>query len=215
MLSPPQVVGVVGRRNSGKSVFVRDLLFHMPRPELGVVMSFADDVCHYADLVAPNCVFDHFAPHALESVVAQGRDATVVIDDCFGDAGVSTCAALRRLFERDSKGERAHKISLVFAVAAALEVDAEFRSKVDFVVVMRESRHEWRRKVHRAFFTHLDFSQFDDAMQLCDDHDYKCLVLCKKTLGLSYYVSSVDLPSFRIGEKRGEGGKEGKKIASG
>jgi hypothetical protein len=205
-----RIVFLIGKRHSGKSVLMRDLLSQMPRPDYVLAMAPTESSLQaFREFVPESCIFDHFSQEKLDTTVAlqrqlvnAGKKRTVMIllDDCMYQKGVLKSTSMRSIF---FNGRHDH-ISLVCAAQYMMDIDVALRSNIDYVFTMRESILTNRQKLHKYFFGHYArFDDFERVMATCTQ-DYKALVLdgtistTDATDAVFWYKARTEVPSFRL-----------------
>ena len=205
-----RIIFIIGKRHTGKSILMKDILFHMPRPDFVLAMAPTEDTLQtFREFLPEACIFDHFSQAKLEQTVAvqkelvkcgKIRDVMIILDDCLYQKNVLKSDAMRSIF---FNGRHDH-ISLVCAAQYMMDIEVGLRSNIDYVFTMRESILINRQKLFKYYFGQFRrFEEFDDVMQECT-HDYKSLVLdgtissSNPTDSVMWYKSKVDIPSFKL-----------------
>ena len=205
-----RIVFILGKRHTGKSVLMRDLLYHMPRPDYVLAMAPTEDTLQmFREFLPESCIFDHFSQEKLDRTVAlqrelvnRGKKRTVLIllDDCLYQKGVLKSTAMRSIF---FNGRHDH-IALICAAQYMMDVDVSLRTNIDYIFTMRESILTNRQKLYKYYFgQYKKFDEFDRVMTACTS-DYKSLVLdgtissTEPTDAVMWYKASTDIPAFRL-----------------
>lgn len=201
---------ILGKRHTGKSVLMKDLLYHMPRPDFVLAMAPTEDSLKmFREFLPECCVYDHFSQEKLEravatqkEIVAKGKKRTLLIllDDCLYQKNVLKSTAMRHIF---FNGRHDH-ISLMCAAQYMMDVDVSLRSNLDYVITLRENILTNRQKLFRYYFGQFNrFEEFEKVMAACTQ-DYKALVLdgtvasTDASDSVRWYKAAVDVPSFRL-----------------
>ena len=206
-----RIIFIIGKRHTGKSVLMKDLLYHMPRPDYVLAMAPTEDTLKvFRSFLPESCIFDHFSQEKLERTVTlqrelvnRGRKRTVLIilDDCLYQKGVLKSNAMRSIF---FNGRHDH-ISLMCAAQYMMEVDVSLRTNIDYLFTMRENILTNRQKLFKYYFGQFaKFDDFDKVMTACTQ-DYKALCLDgtvatteSPTDCVMWYKAAVSLPEFRL-----------------
>ena len=103
-----RILFLIGKRHTGKTVLMLDLLYHMPRPDYVVAMAPTEDTLAVFRKFLPACsIYDHFSQDALDRVVTaqrellargQKRTVLVILDDCLYQKNVLRSNAMRHIF---------------------------------------------------------------------------------------------------------------------
>jgi hypothetical protein len=206
-----RITFILGKRHTGKSVLLRDILSKMPCPDFCLAMAPTEDTLRmYREFLPQSCIFDHFNQDKLERTVTlqrelvnRGKKRTVLIilDDCLYQKGVLKSTAMRSIF---FNGRHDH-IALVCCAQYMMDVDVSLRSNVDYVFTMRENVLTNRQKLYKYYFGQFPrFDDFDKVMSACTQ-DYKSLVLdgtvstnASPTDSVLWYRASTDVPPFKL-----------------
>ena len=205
-----RIIFIIGKRHTGKSVLMKDLLSNMPRPDFVLAMAPTEDTLRmYREFVPESCIFDHFSQEKLERVVSiqrelvnRGKKRTVLIilDDCLYQKGVLKSTAMRSIFFNG----RHDNISLMCAAQYMMDVDVSLRTNIDYIFTMRETILTNRQKLFKYYFgQYKRFEEFDRVMQACTQN-YKALVLdgtiscTEPTESVMWYKASTEIPHFHL-----------------
>ena len=206
-----RIIFIIGKRHTGKSVLMKDLLYHMPRPDYVLAMAPTEDTLKvFRSFLPESCIFDHFSQEKLERTVTlqrelvnRGKKRTVLIilDDCLYQKGVLKSNAMRSIF---FNGRHDH-ISLMCAAQYMMEVDVSLRTNIDYLFTMRENILTNRQKLFKYYFGQFPkFDDFDKVMTACTQ-DYKSLVLDgtvatteSPTDCVMWYKADMHIPEFRM-----------------
>ena len=206
-----RIIFIIGKRHTGKSVLMKDLLYHMPRPDYVLAMAPTEDSLKtFREFLPETCIFDHFSQEKLERTVTlqrelvnRGKKRTVLIllDDCLYQKGVLKSNAMRSIF---FNGRHDH-ISLMCAAQYMMEVDVSLRTNIDYLFTMRENILTNRQKLFKYYFGQFaKFDEFDKVMTACTQ-DYRSLVLdgtisttANPTDCVMWYRANYNVPPFRL-----------------
>lgn len=209
-LKENRIIFILGKRHTGKSVLLKDLLYHMPKPDFVLAMAPTEDTLKmFREFLPEICIYDHFSQEALDRVVSVQRELVnrgkrrtvlIILDDCMYQKNVLKSTSMRSIFFNG----RHDNIALICAAQYMMDVDPSFRTNIDYIFTMRESILTNRQKLHKYFFGMFDrFDSFDRVMTKCTE-DYRCLVLDgtvpsnSVTQSVLWYKASRDVPSFRL-----------------
>ena len=204
-----RIVFIIGKRHTGKSVLVKDLLSKIPRPDYAIAMAPTEDsLAEFRKFLPESCIFDHFSQDKLEravsvqrELVSRGKKRTLLIllDDCMYQKGVLRSSAMRSIF---FNGRHDH-ISLWVTAQYMMDVEVSLRTNIDYLFTMRENILTNRHKLHKYYFGFFKFDVFDKVMSACTQ-DYKALVLDgtvpsnEATDVVHWYKASQDIPQFTL-----------------
>jgi len=208
-----KILFLLGRRASGKSHLMKELLFYMSKPDLVIAMSPTRDSLDTFETFLPKaCIFDRFSQQVVDTVVSVQREliknnkkrtVLLILDDCIYQKGVLKSESMRYILWN---GRHDH-ISLLCIVQYMMEVDCGLRGNIDYVFAMRELAKNNREKLYKHYFNQFDkFEIFDKVMTACTEN-YKCIVLdttvksAEAIDNIKWYKAAADTPSFKLCKK--------------
>lgn len=188
------VIVLIGRRDTGKSFLVRDLLyFHQDIP-IGTVISGTEaGNGFYAKMVPKLFIHDEYNTAIIENILkrqkivmrtvkkeiaAYGRsniDARtfVILDDCLYDNTWAREKLMRLLFMNG----RHWKILLVITMQYPLGVPPNLRTNIDYTFILREPYIANRKRIYENYAGMFPtFESFCQVMDQCTEN-YECLVI--------------------------------------
>jgi hypothetical protein len=211
----------IGRRRTGKSTLVRDLLYYHQNLPLGTVISGTEESNgFYGKMVPPIFVHNEFNPTILADFVkrqrlfvakmtkdqSEGRQsnldprAFLILDDCMYDDSWTTDKHIRYLF---MNGRHA-KVFFIITMQYPLGVPPALRTNIDYTFILREPYQSNRKRIfenYGAAFPSFEF--FCQVMDQCTQN-YECLVLNNNTqsnkLEDAVFWYKADMhPDFKLG----------------
>jgi hypothetical protein len=217
------VIVLIGRRDTGKSFLVRDLLYYHQDIPIGTVISGTEaGNGFYGELVPKLFIHDEYNSAIIENILKRQRivlkqikkeklaygksnidaRACVILDDCLYDNSWSREKVMRLLFMNG----RHWKIMLIITMQYPLGVPPNLRTNIDYTFVLREPYITNRKRIYENYagmFT--TFESFCQVMDQCTEN-YECLVVANnaKSNKLSdqifWYKGSAH-NKFRLGSK--------------
>jgi hypothetical protein len=178
-----RVVMVIGKRNTGKSVLSKDLLYHKRHIPLGLVQSGTEEGNgYYSSWVPDSFIYNDFDKDAIERLIEHQRRACkqgtaknvfIVLDDLMYDAKFLKDKVMRSIFMNG----RHWNIFLLVTAQYCGDIPPAIRSNIDYVFVLRENILQNRERLYKNFFG--IFPSLDAFNQTLDatTNDYECLVL--------------------------------------
>lgn len=205
-----RIIFIIGKRHTGKSVLMKNLMYHMPKPDYVLAMAPTEDTLRmFREFIPESCIFDHFSQERLEKVVTVQRELVnrgkvrhvlILLDDCLYQKGVLKSNAIRSIFFNG----RHDNISFVCAAQYMMDIDVSLRTNIDYIFTMRETILVNRQKLYKYYFgQYKKFDEFDRVMQACTQN-YKCLVLdgtissTEPTDCVMWYKAATEIPNFQI-----------------
>jgi hypothetical protein len=184
-ISDGAIVGVVGRRGSGKSIIIKDLLYYKRhRLPCGLIMSGTEAGNGYFSKFVPEVfVFDDFDNAALERLLERQKKAAkkgnmgkvfVVLDDLAFDSSIMKKPVMRYIFMNG----RHLNIYLIFSSQYVADLGPPaIRANIDVLFVCREAIQANRFRLYNMFFGVFEtFEDFNKVLNACTEN-YGVLVL--------------------------------------
>jgi hypothetical protein len=174
----------IGKRGTGKSVLVTDLLYHKKHLPVGICMSATEEGNHYYQQFIPDLfIYSDYDREAIErvlerqkAVVGRGRPnpgAFLLLDDCMYDRKFMKDVCIRQCFMNG----RHWKIFFMLTMQYCMDLSPDLRANVDYVFILRENVIQNREKLWKNFFGIFPtFDMFSQVMNKCTEN-YECLVL--------------------------------------
>jgi hypothetical protein len=214
-----KVVLFIGKRETGKSFLVRDLLWHNRDLPVGTVISGTEGANQfYSKMVPPIFIHEEYRPEIINNFVKrQGRlvkkqvggvpeyqnidpRAFMILDDCLYDNSWVKDKNVRSLFMNG----RHYKAFFIITSQYSLGIPPNLRTNVDYVFVLRETIHSNRRRLYEQYcgmFPTYEF--FCTVMDQCTEN-FECLVINNNSKSSKleqqvYWYKGSDHPDFRLG----------------
>lgn len=206
---------MIGRRGTGKTFLLRDIIYHMrKRFDYGVAFTPTEDSAKmFGEFIPPSCIYDSFKPEVLETLMQIQRDRIqssgtapslfVIMDDCMYDKAVLRCKPIRDLFLNG----RHQKVTLLIVAQYLMDLGPDLRGNVDYCFCLQDTVMGNRMKLWRHFFSvYESYADFSRAMTGATE-DHKCIVL-DNTSGSSelqrtvfWYQAAPELPKFYVSRR--------------
>ena len=188
------VIVFIGRRDTGKSFLVRDLLYYHQDIPIGTVISGTESGNgFYANHVPKLFIHEEYNTAIIENVLkrqkivmkqikkenaAYGRSnidgrAFVILDDCLWDNGWARDKMMRLLFMNG----RHWKIMTTITMQYPLGVPPNLRTNIDYTFILREPYITNRKRIYENYAGMFPtFESFCQVMDQCTEN-YECLVI--------------------------------------
>jgi hypothetical protein len=215
------VVIFIGRRRTGKSTLVRDLLFNHQDMPLGTVISGTEESnSFYGKMIPPIFIYGEFQPVILDNFVKRQKMITskiekdkqqnirskldprsfMILDDCMYDDSWTHDKNIRYLFMNG----RHQKVFFLITMQYPLGIQPALRTNVDFVFILREPYLNNRKRIfdnYAAAFPSFEF--FCQIMDQCTQN-FECIVIDNTSLSAKledcvFWYKADTHPDFRIG----------------
>lgn len=176
----------IGKRGTGKSTLVTDILYHKKHLPAGVVMSATEEGNHHYKQFIPDLfIYGDYDKDAIDRVLArqkkiigtgQNKDnngAFILLDDCMYDRKFMKDPCIRQCFMNG----RHWKLFFMLTMQYCMDLTPDLRANVDYIFILRENVIQNREKLYKSFFGIFPtFDIFNQVMTSCTEN-YECLVL--------------------------------------
>ena len=188
------VIVLIGRRDTGKSFLVRDLLFYQQDIPIGTVISGTEaGNGFYASHVPKLFIHDEYNSAIIENILKRQKTvmkqvrkeeqvykrsnidprAFVILDDCLYDNTWAKDKLMRLLFMNG----RHWKVMLVITMQYPLGIPPNLRTNTDYVFILREPYTTNRKRIYENYAGMFPtFESFCQVMDQCTEN-YECLVI--------------------------------------
>ena len=188
------VIVLIGRRDTGKSFLVRDLLYYHQDIPIGTVISGTEaGNGFYGQIVPKLFIHEEYNTAIIENILkrqkivvkqikremeAYGRTsidprAFVILDDCLYDNSWAREKLMRLLFMNG----RHWKIMLVITMQYPLGVPPNLRTNIDYTFILREPYINNRKRIYENYAGMFPtFESFCQVMDQCTEN-FECLVI--------------------------------------
>jgi len=217
------VVVLIGKRDTGKSFLVRDLLYYQQAIPIGTVISGTEEGNgFYGKMVPKLFVHNEYNTAIIENVLKRQRTvlkqikkeietykrstidprAFVILDDCLYDNTWTRDKMMRLLFMNG----RPWKVMLVITMQYPLGIPPTLRTNIDYVFILRENYIANRKRIYENYAGMFPtFEAFCQVMDQCTEN-YECLVInnnskSNKLNDQVFYYKADNHGDFRLGSK--------------
>jgi hypothetical protein len=217
------VVVLIGRRDTGKSFLVRDLLYHHQDIPIGTVISGTEAGNGFFSAHVPKLfIHDEYNTAIIENILKRQKTvlkqikremeaykrtnidprAFVILDDCLYDAKWTKDKMMRLLFMNG----RHWKIMLIITMQYPLGIPPNLRTNIDYVFILREPYIANRKRIYENYAGMFPtFESFCQVMDQCTEN-FECLVInnnskSNKLQDLIFWYKAQTHSNFRLGSK--------------
>ena len=217
------VVVLIGRRDTGKSFLVRDLLYNHQDIPIGTVISGTEAGNGFFAAHVPKLfIHDEYNTAIIENILKRQKAvlkqvnkemevykrtsidprAFVILDDCLYDNKWTKDKMMRLLFMNG----RHWKIMLIITMQYPLGIPPNLRTNIDYVFILREPYIANRKRIWEnyagMFPTYESFSQ---VMDQCTEN-FECLVInnnakSNKLNDQVFWYKAQNHGDFKLGSK--------------
>jgi hypothetical protein len=217
------VVVLIGKRDTGKSFLVRDLLYYQQEIPIGTVISGTEEGNgFYGKMVPKLFVHNEYNTAIIENILKRQRTvlkqikkemetfkrstidprAFVILDDCLYDNTWARDKMMRLLFMNG----RHWKVMLVITMQYPLGIPPTLRTNIDYVFILRENYIANRKRIYENYAGMFPtFESFCQVMDQCTEN-YECLVInnnskSNKLHDQVFWYKADNHNDFRLGSK--------------
>lgn len=217
------VVVLIGRRDTGKSFLVRDLLYYQQEIPIGTVISGTEEGNgFYGKMVPKLFIHNEYNTAIIENILKRQKTvlkqikkemetykkstidprAFVILDDCLYDNTWTRDKMMRLLFMNG----RHWKIMLIITMQYPLGVPPTLRTNIDFVFILREPYIANRKRIYDNYAGMFPtFESFCQVMDQCTEN-YECLVInnnakSNKLQEQVFWYKAENHGDFKLGSK--------------
>jgi hypothetical protein len=217
------VVVLIGKRDTGKSFLVRDLLWYQQDIPIGTVISGTEEGNGFYGKMVPRLfIHNEYNSAIIENILKRQRTvlkqvkkemetykrstidprAFVILDDCLYDNTWSRDKLMRLLFMNG----RHWKVMLVITMQYPLGIPPTLRTNIDYVFILRENYIANRKRIYENYAGMFPtFEAFCQVMDQCTEN-YECLVInnnskSNKLNDQVFYYKADNHNDFRLGSK--------------
>jgi hypothetical protein len=221
-ITKDNVIAMLGRRRTGKSTLVKDILYHVRSIPVGTVICPTEEVNEfYSTIIPPIFIHAEYSTAVLGKFVERqkfitrkhvkeigkyGRSsidphAFIILDDCVYDDSWTRDNFIRFLFMNG----RHVKALFMFTMQHPLGVPPALRTNIDYVFILKDNNQSNRKKIYEHYAgVFPKFEIFCEFMNQCTEN-YECLVIDNTVDSnnledmVFWYKASVNIPDFKIG----------------
>ncbi len=215
------VIVMIGRRDTGKSYLVRDLLYHHQDIPLGTVISGTEaGNGFYAAHVPKLFIHEEYNTVLIENILRRQKmvlkkvvgdvkqygsssidpRAFVILDDCLYDASWARDKMMRLLFMNG----RHWKVMLIITMQYPLGIPPNLRTNIDYVFILREPYLTNRERIWKNYASMFPSLEAFSAVMDQTTENYECLVInnnakSNKLIDQIFWYKAQPRPDFRLG----------------
>ena len=217
------VIVMIGRRDTGKSFLVRDLLYHHQDIPIGTVISGTEaGNGFYASHVPKLFIHEEYNTILIQNILRRQKAVLkqvnkdletykkttidprtfVILDDCLYDQTWSRDKLMRLLFMNG----RHWKVMLIITMQYPLGIPPNLRTNIDYVFILREPYTTNRKRIWENYA-----SMFPTLESFCSVMDqttenFECLVInnnakSNKIFDQIFWYKAETRPDFKMGSK--------------
>lgn len=197
-ITDDKVVVMIGKRNTGKSFLIKDLLYYNNSFQVGTVISGTESANNfYGEMVPKIFIHDEFKQSIIDNVVKRQQHVIkslndekvkyggskidprsfLILDDCLYDSSWTKDKNVRALFMNG----RHLKMFFIISMQYPLGIPPNLRTNIDYIFILRENIVANRKRIYDNYAGMFqNFEIFCQVMDQCTEN-YECLVIDNTT----------------------------------
>ena len=217
------VIVLIGRRDTGKSFLVRDLLFYHQDIPIGTVISGTEaGNGFYGEHVPKLFIHEEYSSILIENILRRQKAvlkqvkketytygkskidprAFAILDDCLYDQSWTRDKFMRLLFMNG----RHWKIMLIITMQYPLGIPPNLRTNIDYVFILREPYMTNRKRIWENYASMFPTLESFSAVMDQTTENYECLVInnnakSNKLNDQIFWYKAENHPDFKLGSK--------------
>jgi hypothetical protein len=214
-----KVVVFIGKRETGKSFLVRDLLYYNRDIPCGTVISGTEGANNFYSKLMPSSFIhgdwdDQIARRyilrqkkGLKVLKEKGPNnvdprAFFILDDCLYNSSWTKNKDIRALFMNG----RHYKTFFLITMQYALGIPPNLRTNIDYVFILRENYKSNRKRLYEQYAGMFDsLDDFNQVMDKCTEN-YECIVInnnakSNKLEDQVFWYKAKEHDDYKIGHK--------------
>jgi hypothetical protein len=216
-ITDDSVIVFIGKRRTGKSVLVKDMLYYHRDIPCGTVISGTEEANKFYGHFTPS-IFIHgeVSPLLLDTVVKRQKNlkriiesgkgsnvdarSVLILDDCLFDNAWVKDKNIRCLFMNG----RHYNVLFMITMQYPLGIPPNLRTNIDYVFILRENNINNRKRIYENYASMFpSFEMFCSVMDQCTEN-YECLVIIINSMSNKlqdqvFWYKAEPHPDFKIG----------------
>lgn len=207
------VIIMIGKRGTGKSLLVKDLLFHHKDIPMGCVISGTEIGNHFYSELVPKLFIHHLYDNKIVEKTLRRQLQVIktklsdprcflILDDCMYDNKWVRDKIMRLVFMNG----RHWKLMFILTMQDPLAIPPNLRSQCDYIFILRENLQSNRKKIYDHYAGIFPSYEYFCKVLSSTTENYECLVI--KNSGLSnklcdqvfWYKAQIRSP-FKMGSQ--------------
>ena len=217
------VIVLIGKRDTGKSFLVRDLLYYHQDIPIGTVIAGTEEGNGFFTSMVPRIfIHNEYNVAIVENILKRQKKVMkemkkeietyrkttidprsfVIMDDCLYDSAWTRDKMMRLMFMNG----RHWKIMLIITMQYPLGMPPNLRTNVDYVFILRENYINNRKRIYENYAGMFPtFEAFCQVMDQCTEN-YECLVVdnnskSNKLQDQVFWYKAENHGEFKLGSK--------------
>ena len=216
-ITSDKVVVLIGKRNTGKSYLVKDILYHHKNIPVGQAISGTEAANEFYGSIIPKVfIHEEYTAQIIQNIIKRQKlmveklkqnpnmDPRVflILDDCLYDNSWTKNTDIRSIFMNG----RHYKILFLLTMQYALGIPPNLRTNIDYVFILRENYVSNRKRLYEHYAGMFPtFDMFCQVMDQCTEN-YECLVVdnnakSNQLVDQVFWYKAPERPDFKCGAR--------------
>ena len=216
-ITSDKVVVLIGKRNTGKSYLVKDILYHHKNIPVGQAISGTEAANEFYGSIIPKVfIHEEYTAQIIQNIIKRQKlmveklkqnpnmDPRVflILDDCLYDNSWTKNTDIRSIFMNG----RHYKILFLLTMQYALGIPPNLRTNIDYVFILRENYVSNRKRLYEHYAGMFPtFDMFCQVMDQCTEN-YECLVIDNNAksnhlVDQVFWYKAPERPDFKCGAR--------------
>jgi hypothetical protein len=220
-IADDKTVVMIGKRGTGKSFLIKDLLYHHQDIPLGIVVSGTEGANEfYKNIVPPQFIHPKVTDDLLGNITSRQSKITkrvkkeenlygstkidprmfLILDDCLYDDSWAKKVDIRGYFMNG----RHYKMLFIITMQYPLGIPPALRTNIDYVFILRENINKNKERIFESYAGIFPtYNLFSQVMDQCTEN-YECLVIdntskSNKLEDVVYWYKGEEHEDFKLG----------------
>ena len=182
MLKPHSLICILGKRNTGKTTLLVDIMSKMHKIDIALAMSPTESTIQdLKRFIPPHFVHSKFSEKKVSDLLdLQGksidkgkpRNALLIMDDMAYKRSHLTNTAVTFV----AYNGRHRRVTALFSCQYAMMLPPSLRNNIDLLIILKENLPSARKKIYDQYFGLLSFKDFNHLMDASTEN-YECLII--------------------------------------
>lgn len=211
---PPTII-IIGKRGTGKTYLLRDLLYSFRKTPAGMMMTGSEASAEmFSEFFPESFIFDEVDIDRIENIVCNQQrlrknktpgdySSLLLFDDCGYDKSITRQKIIKKIFCNG----RHLKILLIMTIQYCKDIPPDLRSNADYVFILKDNVQAAKKKIWTEYAGIIpDFKTFESIMNKCTE-DRGALVIDNTTTSneiednIFWYKARFPHKKYKFGSK--------------
>jgi hypothetical protein len=209
------VIVMIGKRNTGKSTLIKDVMYNNRNLPAGCVISATEEANgFYSDFIPNILIKDEYKKEHISNLIKRQRlvrekhkdnrnidpNAFLIMDDCLFDNKWIKDTEIRRIFLNG----RHYSITFLLTMQYPLGIPPLLRSQIDYVFILKETSLGNRKRIYENYASIIPTFQIFNKIFDKLTAEYGCMVIDYTYQSMNpwdaimWYRANISIGSFKM-----------------